>query len=312
MYLQRKLIRALLATLLMCVASSVHAYELEVRPVVDGIYALVGETEARTETNHGLNNTLGFIDTGSSIILISSGTNADAYDTIIRAIRSISDKPVRYVFNIGTQDHHWMGNHYFIAGGAEVIALKKTVDGQKANIDTQLTRLQQGIGQQAQSVKPVYASRIIDADRHALTIDGMQLELIWPGKGHYAGDAVLWLPGSRVMFSGDLVYMERMLAIHPTSDAAAWQQSFHVIADMQPQHIVPGHGGPADLAGAKRDTGNYLDWLTANVRAAIKDWKEIDETINALSDAPQFMHLKHYESWHRRNIHQTYLQFEGN
>ena len=37
----------------------------------------------------------------------------------------------------------------------------------------------------------------------------------------------------------------------------------------------------------------------------------MEETIDSLSDAPQFKHLIHYDSWHRRNIHQTYLQLES-
>jgi glyoxylase-like metal-dependent hydrolase (beta-lactamase superfamily II) len=105
--------------------------------------------------------------------------------------------------------------------------------------------------------------------------------------------------------------MDRMLGIHPTSDAAAWQQSFHKIMALAPSHIIPGHGRPTDVAGAKRDTGDYLDWLITNVRAALKDWLEIEETIDSLSDAPQFKHLIHYDSWHRRNVHQTYLQLEA-
>ena len=99
--------------------------------------------------------------------------------------------------------------------------------------------------------------------------------------------------------------------IHPTADVAAWQQSFHVMAALNPTHIIPGHGRPTDLAGAKRDSGDYLDWLTNEVGSAISEWKEIEETIDSLADASQFKHLAHYDDWHRRNIHQTYLQLEA-
>jgi glyoxylase-like metal-dependent hydrolase (beta-lactamase superfamily II) len=306
-----RITRVLLLFCLLPLHPPLLAYEPEVQKVVDHVYALVGETEARTKQNHGLNNTLGFIETENGIVLVSSGTGKQAYESIMRAIRSVSEKSVTHVINIGTQDHHWMGNHYFIRQGAEVIALKRTVDTQKANMDSQLTRLEQGIGEEIKTVHPEHATRVIDADQHTLTIDGIKMKLIWPGKGHYAGDAILWLPEQKVMFTGDFVYMDRMLGIHPTSDAAAWQKSFHVIVDYHPQHIIPGHGKPTTIAGARRDTGDYLDWLISNVRAAIKDWKEMEETIDSLSDAPQFKHLIHYDSWHRRNIHQTYLQLES-
>lgn len=301
----------LLALLTACLVLPLHAYELQPQQVSDRVYALVGSTDARTEANHGLNNTLGFIVAKSSVILVSSGTNEQAVNLIRNAIASVTDKPVKHVINIGTQDHHWMGNYYFARQGADVIALRRTVDTQKQNKDAQLERLELGIKDQVKSVKPQHASRIIDADSYNMMLDGVQLQLLWPGKGHYAGDAVLWMPQGGVMFSGDFIYMDRMLGIHPTSDVAAWQQSFHKLMALQPQHIIPGHGKPTDIAGAARDTGDYLDWLIQHVRAAQKDWQEIEETIDSLADAPQFKHLIHYDSWHRRNIHQTYLQLEA-
>jgi len=289
----------------------VDQYSLDVVKVTDRVYALIGDTGARSESNHGLNNTLGFIEADNHIILISSGTNADAVKLIEKAIRKISDKPISYVINTGTQDHHWMGNHYFIAQGATVIALKKTVETQKENMDSQLVRLESGIKEQIASVKPEHATRVIDEDKHVMEVDGMTMELIWPGKGHYAGDAILWLPAQKTVFTGDLVYMDRMLGIHPTSDVAEWQKSFHMMASLNPQYIIPGHGHPTNMAGAKRDTGDYLDWLVDKVGAAIEEWIEMDETIDSLADADQFKHLEHYDSWHRRNINQTYLQLEA-
>jgi glyoxylase-like metal-dependent hydrolase (beta-lactamase superfamily II) len=288
-----------------------NKYSLSVVKVTNNVYALVGDTGARSEGNHGLNNTLGFIETDKHIVLIGSGTNADAVKLIEQAIRSVSDKPVSHVINIGTQDHHWMGNHYFAEQGATIVALKKTVEAQKADMDAQLTRLEAGIKAQITSVRPEHATRVIDGDKHVMEIDGITMQLIWPGKGHYAGDAILWLPAQKTVFTGDLVFMDRMLGIHPTSDVAEWQKSFHVMAGLNPEHIIPGHGRPTDLAGAKQDTGNYLDWLVAEVGAALEEWKEIDETIEGLADASQFKHLEHYDSWHRRNIHQTYLQLEA-
>lgn len=303
--------RLIFLALIVLISGNALAFELTVSRVTDTVYALVGETEARTQENHGLNNTLGFIITSNSVILVSSGTNAEAVKMIESAISSVSDKPIRHVINIGTQDHHWMGNHYFAQNGAQITALQRTVTSQKDNVDSQLTRLQQGIKEQIKTVIPMHANHVIDSDRHTFSIDGVELELIWPGKGHYAGDAVLWVPSQRVIFGGDFIYMERMLAIHPTSDAKAWQQSFHRIIDLQPEHIIPGHGKPTDIKGATRDTGSYLDWLTAEVHKAQEDWQDIEETIDKLSDAPQWRHLKHYDSWHRRNIHQTYLQMEA-
>jgi hypothetical protein len=102
-----------------------------------------------------------------------------------------------------------------------------------------------------------------------------------------------------------------MLGIHSTTPVAKWQKAFHVIEKLEPQHIVPGHGYPADLDKARRDTGNYLDWLTQEVSKAMDEWQELSETVELLGNAPDYADLKFYESWHKRNIHQTYIQFEA-
>ena len=87
----------LLLLCLLPVWHPLYAFELEVHAVTDRIYALVGETQARTESNHGLNNTLGFIETDKAVILVSSGTNELAYKKIMNAIRTVSNKPVTQV-----------------------------------------------------------------------------------------------------------------------------------------------------------------------------------------------------------------------
>ena len=62
---------------------------------------------------------------------------------------------------------------------------------------------------------------------------------------------------------------------------------------------------------ARRDTGNYLDWLTAEVGKALDEWQDLGDTVEQLSDAPAFAHLKFFDGWHKRNVHQTYMQFEA-
>jgi hypothetical protein len=41
---------------------------------------------------------------------------------IREAIRRVTAQPVRWVINIGGQDHRWLGNGYFQRQGAELIA----------------------------------------------------------------------------------------------------------------------------------------------------------------------------------------------
>lgn len=287
------------------------AFELQVEKVTDSIYALVGDIGPRNEQNHGLNNTLGFVIGDEGVTLVGSGATPEGARLIENAVASVTDKPILRVITIGVQDHHWMGNSYFIEQDIDVIALAKTVDDQQENYEDQLVRLNAGIGAEAESVQPHGATKIFDAERQFFTLDGVNYELHWTGGAHFAGDAMLWLPKSKTVFTGDLVFNDRMLGVQPYSEVANWQKAFQRMADLQPQYVIPGHGFPGDLTKAQRDTGDYLDWLMLEVGKAIEDWAPIDETVDNLEDAPQFKHLEFYDGWHRRNINRTYLELES-
>lgn len=58
-------------------------------------------------------------------------------------------------------------------------------------------------------------------------------------------------------------------------------------------------------------TGNYLDWLTAEVGKELDDWQDLGDTVEQWGEAPTFAHLKFFDGWRKRNVHQTYMQFEA-
>ncbi len=300
-----------LCLLLAFCTPAARAFELLPVQVGSKVWALIGETGPRTAENHGLNNTLGFIETPEGVILIGSGATPAAARLIEQTVAGITETPIRWVITIGAQDHHWLGNSYFSERGALIIALRRTVAAQKAHVADHLQRLKRFAGKEADAVRPVYADRIIDRDEAELKLGGVTLRLIWPGNGHFRGDAVVWLPRQRIVFAGDFVFNDRMLGVQPYSRVTEWRQAFKRIAALEPQVVVPGHGFPGSLDKARRDTGDYLDFLVDRVGKALEDWQELGETTDQLSDAPQFRHLKLYDSWHRRNINRTYLQLEA-
>jgi len=303
--------RWLLGLLLVPWAALAQAFNLQVEPVAGNAYAIVGEIGPRKLENHALNNTLGFVVTEKGVVLISSGATPAGAALVEKAVASVTPQPIRLVVNIGVQDHHWMGNSYFANKGIPIKALKRTVANQREQTDAHLARLTTEIGAEARTIVPVYATDVIDADRQSFELGGVAFELLWPGGGHFAGDALLWLPQSRTLFTGDYVFLDRMLGIHPTTPVAQWQQSFHEIEKLEPLHVVPGHGHAGDMDKARRDTGNYLDWLTAEVGKALEEWQDLEDVVAQLGNAPQFARLKFFQGWHKRNINQTYLQLEA-
>jgi len=303
--------RSLLTLLFAIWAGLAQAFGLQAERVIPGIWALVGEIGPRTAGNHLLNNTLGFIETGQGVILVGSGASPAGAALIEQTVARVTDQPIRWVLNIGAQDHHWLGNSYFAARHIPIIALAHTVVAQKQHVDDHLQRAGSIDPEEANTIQPVYADRILKGDVADLKLGGVHVQLRWPGSGHFPGDAIAWLPEKRVLFTGDFVFLDRILGIHSFTRVAEWQQALHNINALQPALVVPGHGHPAPWSKVKKETGEYLDFLVNGVKQALEDWKDLGETTDELGEAPQFQYLKFYDGWHRRNINRTYLQMES-
>ena len=278
--------------------------------VAEGVHALIGPTGARTAENDALNCNIGFVVAQGGVVLIDSGASRVGAERIARALGSVTEQPVRWVINTGSQDHRWLGNSYFAEQGAEIIALRRTVETQKVFADQHLASLRGVLGERLAGTLPLTAAKALPGAHERLTLGGVQIELIDLGDAHFPGDAVVWVPKAGVLFSGDLVYTDRLLGVLPSSRVRSWQTAFHRLESLSPSVVVPGHGAVGNLTKAQADTGAYLDWLVTEVGGAQANWEPLDEVVERLADAPQFSRLENFDSLHRPNINRAYLDFE--
>lgn len=305
--------KSLLGVLLLLLASPALSMELVPQRIEEGVYALIGPTDGRTAENHGLNANFGFVVTKDGVVLIDSGASQQGAQIIERAVRSVTPKAIRWVINTGSQDHRWLGNGYFMSKGAQVIALQRTVRTQQQFADQHLAGLQDVLKEKLRGTVPQTAREPILTDSAALTLGGVQVEVRWFGDAHFPGDAVVWLPQQKVMFSGDLIYVDRMLGVLPWSRVGSWRAAFdNALATLQPAVIVPGHGGVCDVAKAKRDTGDYLAWLLSEIKPAAEHWDGLDATLEKYGAEARWRYLEHFDTLHRGNVNRSYVQFENN
>lgn len=306
-------IKIVLTVWLLVLSSAVAAMSLQPHKVTDGVYALIGPMSGRTPENLALNANFGFIVTDSGVILVDSGASTRGAKVIEQAIKTVTDQPVRWVINTGSQDHRWLGNRYFADQGAVIIALQRTIDTQRHVAAQHQASLKRSINATPAETRAQYASRAMPGNRAALTLGQMPVELHWFGDAHFPGDAVVWLPQQQILFSGDLVYVDRMLSLRPESYVASWSPAFRqAMEQFDPIAIIPGHGQVCDEQKARRDTGDYLGWLVDKIRPMAENWEGLEATLARYGDADQWQYLKNYEFLHRGNVHRTYVQFENN
>ncbi len=300
---------ALAALLLACVGARAE-YIPRAERVTGNVYAIVGPLGQRSPDNDGLNATFGFVVTPSGVILIDSGASRLGAGKIAQAIRAVTAQPVRWVVNTGSQDHRWLGNDSFAGQGAQIIALRRTAASQAQFAKQHMQGLEQHLGKRLQGTTPLPATSVKDGDAATLELGGETLNLYYTD-AHFPGDAMVYLPKHGVVFTGDLVYVDRMLAVLPQSNVSKGRQAFKAMAALKPVHIIPGHGRVCDLAKAQRETGDYYEFLVNTIGAAAKDMEPMDVVIDRYADLPAFRHLENYDALHRTNMNRVFTEFES-
>ncbi|MBX3644375.1 MAG: MBL fold metallo-hydrolase [Rubrivivax sp.] len=230
-------------------------------------------------TAEGDPNTGIVIGDDAVMVIDTQATPAMAQD-VIRRIREVTDKPIKYV----------VLSHYHavrVLGASayrpeHIIASQDTRDlivergeQDKASEIGRFPRLFQNV----ESVPPGMTwPTMTFTGRMTLWLGKLEVQLIQLGRGHTKGDTVVWLPQDRVLFSGDLVEFD---ATPYAGDAyfQDWPKTLDNIAALKPQALVPGRGaalqGAADVARGLEGTRNFIADLYASVKAGAAAGKEL-------------------------------------
>ena len=286
-----------------------QALELDFRLVVPGVYAHIGELGGRSYENEGLNANLGLVVTSAGALLIDSGASAQSARKIHDAVRAITTQPLRWVINTGGQDHRWLGNGYFQSQGVQVIAHASARADMMSRGGDQLEALRPVLKEKFEGTRPSLPDRSIDQPDARLDLGATRIELRHRGGGHTPGDMMVWLPQANVLFSGDIVYVQRLLSVLPISNTKAWLASFRLIEELGPSAIVPGHGRVTTLAEAQADTRDYLLALRGQMKKAVDEGMDPSAAVKSM-DASRFMRLHNAAELHPGNASRTYLEIE--
>jgi glyoxylase-like metal-dependent hydrolase (beta-lactamase superfamily II) len=303
------MIRTVLSLLLsVLLLSPLHAEELKLQQVAQDVWAIVGPLTNRSPENLGNNATFGFVVTPAGVVLIDSGGSYLGAIKIHETIKTVTDKPVKYVINSGGQDHRWFGNDYFSAQGAIILSSRAARTDHEKRLLNQLGRAKALIGEEKfKGTREKYADELFDMQT-TLTLGGFQFVIVHAGQAHTPGDAFVWLPDRSVMFSGDIVYVERMLGVGEQSNSKSWLDVFEKMAAYQPEVVVPGHGNPVPLATARKDSYDYLVTLRKKVSAFMKDGGDASDISQV--DMSEYNYLLNADTLSGRNALKVYTELE--
>jgi glyoxylase-like metal-dependent hydrolase (beta-lactamase superfamily II) len=125
---------------------------------------------------------------------------------VLRRIRDVTDRPVRYVVLT-----HYHAVRVLGASGyapQEIIASQDTydliVERGAQDMQSEIERFPR-LFRAVESVPGLTWPTITFRGAMTLWLGKLEVQLLQVGRGHTKGDTIVWLPGERTLFSGDLV-----------------------------------------------------------------------------------------------------------
>lgn len=135
-----------------------------------------------------------------------------------------------------------------------------------------------------------------------------EINLIEVGPCHTRGDIMVYIPGDRTLFAGDVLFIEGT-PIMWDGPLANWMRALDQIIGMDVDAIVPGHGPVTDKSGVESMKA-YRQWAETETR------KRYDAGMPA-AEAAKEMLVGPYSAWGDPeriviNVNALYREFAGN
>jgi glyoxylase-like metal-dependent hydrolase (beta-lactamase superfamily II) len=156
------------------------------------------------------------------------------------------------------------------------------------------------------SSKPVLPNRTFEGEL-TLKVGDKEVVLIEVGPAHTLGDAVVWVPADKTLFTGDILFKDA----HPVvwqGPVSNWIGVLDRLLDMDIETVVPGHGPLADRSGL-RETRHYFQVLTKKARECYDAGLPVEEAVIDLE-------LSEFDRWLDAervyvNVRTLYRDFSG-
>ncbi len=191
----------------------------------DHAYAYTAEGDPNT----------GIVVGDNAVMVIDTQATPVMAQDVIRRIREVTDKPIRYVVLSHYHAVRVLGASAY--GADHVISSRDTYElirerGEQ-DMKSEIERFPR-LFRAVESVPGLTWPNLVFKKRLTLWLGKLQVEIMQLGRGHTKGDTVVWLPQEKILFSGDLVEYE---ATPYTGDAylAQWPDTLDNLAALKPR-----------------------------------------------------------------------------
>jgi len=226
---------------------------LGIEKVADDLYVIIGS-----------GGNVAVLVTNEGVVLVDAKFEQD-YDGIVAKVKSVTDKPVKYVINTHHHSDHSGGNTRFIEV-AEIISHKNA----RANTEGQ---------KQSNAAPNMKPARITFTDETSVFLGGKEVRARYFGRGHTNGDVVVYFPAQRVLHTGDLIAgVTPLIDYSGGGSIVEWSKTVDgAMAAFEFDKVIPGHGTVSSRAGLQTYRDNVVKMRTemANLIRQGKSQEEV-------------------------------------
>jgi glyoxylase-like metal-dependent hydrolase (beta-lactamase superfamily II) len=236
---------------------------------------------------------------------------------VIERVRSVTDKPIKYVILSHYHAVRVLGASAYQAQG--IVASQETYrlvgERGKQDWDSEFGRFPR-LFRDAQSIPGLTWPTLAFAKEMTLYLGKREVKLMQLGAGHTSGDIVAWVPDAGVMFTGDLI--EYHSACY-CGDAhlRAWPHTLNAIRDFNPKAIAPGRGDALDsrqtVLEALAMTRDFVSTLYGVAEMTVAKGRTLKDSFVATREAmdPKFGSFAIYEHCLPFNVSRAFDEASG-
>lgn len=284
--------------------------------IAEGTYMLFGNIAEVDEKNRGWNGNAGFIVTGEGVFVVDALGTPKLGRRLLATIRSVTDKPVRYLLLTHNHPDHSYGAIAFRRHtAATVIAHRGTLDYiHSEQLDSSVAYRRGFIEEDMRGFAAVTPDVLIDAEpfsQRRFTLGEKTFVVYNTGRHHSHGDLVLQQLPQNILWISDLAFNQRTTYMGDGDSRQAIAGQAWLLEEFADATLmVPGHGSaqspPFSMVGRTR---SYMQRLREEMGAAVEEGIELQQAVEA-SDFADWHDSRLYELNHRSNANFVYREME--
>jgi cyclase len=245
------------------VAASGRAFAQQgLTKIADNVYSYVDVKNAGPGNSFAAN--AGIIIGKDGILVVDTLISAKEARRFIADIRKVSSQPIRFVVDTHYHLDHAFGNAEFAKAGGIIIAHEADRKNLAEKGESTLKSAKEfGLSEDDIRGTQIALPALTFTDRMSVYLGSEKVELIYLCPSHTKGSVMVYLPGSKVLFTGDILFTD----FHPymgEGDLTGWIKNLDYILSLNVETIIPGHG---PISG-KKDVEQMKEYLVAFDRKA--------------------------------------------